>query len=327
MPRRHPGRAAARLSGCGVSILVTGAGGQLGRELAQRLSATEAVCLPRAELDLTDAAHLRATLARLRPQVVINAAAYTAVDRAETERDLAFALNAEAPAALARACADEGAALIHVSTDYVFDGQSRRPWREDDPTGPINVYGASKLAGEQAIGHALPRHIIVRTAWVFGAHGPNFVRTVLRLARERGALRIVADQTGSPTWAGHLAEALIHLARRIASGETLAWGVYHYAGAPAASWHAFAEAIVHEAPRARPAARRRAHRADRQRGLPHTRPAPGLVGAGRRAHGRDLRPCPARLAHRPRPDARRLASRGSRTAGAVRGSAQRGVSG
>ncbi len=230
-----------------MSILVTGASGQLGRELAQRLPAAEACCLTRTELDLTDAALLRAMLARLRPRVVINAAAYTAVDRAETERDLAFAANAEAPAALARACAEAGAALLHVSTDYVFNGQSRRPWREDDVTGPINVYGESKLAGEQAIAHALPRHLILRTAWVFGAHGSNFVRTVLRLAHERGALRIVADQIGSPTWAGHLAEALIHLARRIASGETLAWGIYHYAGAPASSWHSFAEAIVHEA--------------------------------------------------------------------------------
>lgn len=230
-----------------MSILVTGASGQLGRELAQRLSATEAVCLTRAELDLTDAAALGAALARLRPRVVINAAAYTAVDRAETEAAAAFAANAEAPGLLARACAEAGAALLHVSTDYVFDGASRRPWREDNATGPINVYGASKLAGEQAIQRALPRHIIVRTAWVFGAHGANFVRTVLRLARERGALHIVADQTGSPTWAGHLAEALIHLARRIASGETLAWGVYHYAGAPAASWHDFARHIVNSA--------------------------------------------------------------------------------
>lgn len=148
-----------------MSILVTGAGGQLGRELAQRLPATEAVCLTRAELDLTDAAALGAILARLRPRVVINAAAYTAVDRAETEREAAFAANADAPGLLARACAEAGAALLHVSTDYVFDGASRRPWREDDPTGPINVYGASKLAGEQAIQRALPRHIIVRTAW------------------------------------------------------------------------------------------------------------------------------------------------------------------
>ncbi|MES1994346.1 MAG: dTDP-4-dehydrorhamnose reductase [Pseudomonadota bacterium] len=230
-----------------MSILVTGAGGQLGRELAQRLPAAEACCLARAELDLTDAAALSATLAHLRPQVVINAAAYTDVDRAETEPEAAFAANADAPGLLARACAEAGAALLHVSTDYVFNGQSRRPWREDDPTGPINVYGASKLAGEQAILSALPRHIIVRTAWVFGAHGPNFVRTVLRLARERGALRIVADQTGSPTWAGHLAETLIALARRIAAGASLPWGVYHYAGAPASSWHAFAQAIVAEA--------------------------------------------------------------------------------
>ncbi|NCU02141.1 dTDP-4-dehydrorhamnose reductase [Candidatus Macondimonas diazotrophica] len=230
-----------------MNILVTGAGGQLGRELSLRLGPNEAVCLPRAALDLTDPAAVHATFMRLRPQVVINAAAYTAVDRAETERDLAFATNAEAPATLARACAQTGAALLHVSTDYVFNGQSRRPWREADATDPINAYGASKLAGEQAIGSALPRHLVLRTAWVFGAHGANFVRTVLRLARERGALRIIDDQVGSPTWAGHLAEALITLARRIAGGESLAWGTYHYAGAPAVSWHGFAEIIVREA--------------------------------------------------------------------------------
>lgn len=230
-----------------MSMLVTGAGGQLGRELALRLAPDEAVCLPRAALDLTDAPAVRATLARLRPNVVINAAAYTAVDRAETEPERAFAVNRDAPATLARACAEVGAALLHVSTDYVFDGESRRPWREDDATGPINVYGASKLAGEQVIQRALPRHLIVRTAWVFGAHGPNFVRTALRLARERGSLRVVADQTGSPTWAGHLAETLITLARRIAAGEALPFGLYHYAGAPATSWHGFAEAVVHAA--------------------------------------------------------------------------------
>lgn len=230
-----------------MNILVTGAGGQLGRELALRLAPDEAVCLPRAALDLTDAPAVQATLARLRPNVVINAAAYTAVDRAEAEPDRAFAANRDAPATLARACAGIGAALLHVSTDYVFNGESRRPWREDDATGPINVYGASKLAGERAVQDALPRHLIVRTAWLFGAHGPSFVRTVLRLARERGALRVVSDQTGSPTWAGHLAEALIALARRIAAGEALAFGVHHHAGAPAVSWHGFAEAIVHAA--------------------------------------------------------------------------------
>lgn len=230
-----------------MSMLVTGAGGQLGRELALRLAPDEAVCLPRAALDLTDAPAVQATLARLRPRVVINAAAYTAVDRAETEPELAFAVNRDAPAALARACAEIGAALLHVSTDYVFNGASRRSWREDDATGPINIYGASKLAGEQAIQRALLRHLIVRTAWLFGAHGPNFVRSALRLARERGSLRVVADQTGSPTWAGHLAEALITLARRIAAGEALPFGIYHYAGAPATSWHGFAEAVVHAA--------------------------------------------------------------------------------
>jgi dTDP-4-dehydrorhamnose reductase len=230
-----------------MTIVVLGAGGQVGRELTARLTPPDAICLTRAELDLTDALAVRRVLTALKPTVIINAAAYTAVDRAETERDLAFAVNAEAPAVLARACAEIGAALLHVSTDYVFDGRNQRPWREDDAPRPINVYGASKLAGERAVRDALPQHLIVRTAWLFGAHGPNFVRTVLRLARERGALRIVADQTGSPTWAGHLAETLIGLARRITAGESLVWGTYHYAGAPATSWHGFAEAIVHAA--------------------------------------------------------------------------------
>ena len=230
-----------------MTLVVLGAGGQLGHELAARLAPPDAICLTRAELDLTDVLAVRRVLIALKPTVIINAAAYTAVDRAETEPEAAFALNAEAPGVLAQICHEQGAALLHVSTDYVFDGRAQRPWREDDEPAPINVYGRSKLAGERTIQDALPRHLILRTAWVFSAQGHNFVRSVLRLARERGALRIVVDQTGSPTWAGHLAETLIALARRIAAGASLPWGVYHYAGAPASSWHAFAQAIVAEA--------------------------------------------------------------------------------
>ncbi len=227
-----------------MTIVVLGAGGQVGRELTARLTPPDAICLTRAELDLTDALAVRRVLTALKPTVIINAAAYTAVDRAETEPGVAFALNAEAPSVLARICHEQGAALLHLSTDYVFDGRARRPWRETDEPAPINLYGRSKLVGEQAIQAALPRHLILRTAWVFGAHGQNFVRTVLRLAREHGTLRIVADQHGSPTWAGHLAETLIVIARRITAGESLPWGLYHYAGAPAVSWHALAQSII-----------------------------------------------------------------------------------
>lgn len=226
-----------------MTILVTGAGGQVGRECVER-GGPDVTGLDRASLDLRDATAIAAALDRIKPKAVINAAAYTAVDRAEQDSDTAFAVNHEAVAALAAACAARDIPLLHISTDYVFDGSKPAPYLEDDAVNPLGVYGRSKLQGEQALRAVLPQHLILRTSWVFGRHGPNFVKTMLRLARERPELRVVADQHGAPTEAGALADALLVLARRAAGGESLAWGTYHYSGTPHTTWHAFAEAIV-----------------------------------------------------------------------------------
>jgi len=199
---------------------------------------------PAAELDAT----LAAALAQHRPALVLNAAAYTAVDRAETEAALAEAVNGTAVGVLARQCADRGLPLFHLSTDYVFDGSGSRPWREDDPTGPLGVYGASKLAGEHALRAAGGPHLLLRVSWVFGQQGANFVRTMLRLAADRPALRVVDDQVGGPTSAEAIARTWLALApRALADPAAFAWGTYHFAGAPAVSWCAFAAEIFSQA--------------------------------------------------------------------------------
>lgn len=231
-------------------FLVTGALGQVGQELQRTAMGRDAVFVDRAALDITDAAAVAALVAELKPRVVINAAAYTAVDKAESERELAFKVNGEAPGYLARACADIGAALLHISTDYVFDGSGTRPWREGDPVAPLSVYGASKLAGEQAVQAALPRHVILRTAWVVSPFRGNFVKTMLRLAAERDELRVVADQFGGPTMAADIATACWRLADRIAvSHEPAYFGSFHFAGQPHVNWHDFACAIIAESAR------------------------------------------------------------------------------
>jgi dTDP-4-dehydrorhamnose reductase len=190
----------------------------------------------------------------LGPDIVVNAAAYTAVDRAETDEAQAFAVNAEGPRILAEACGREGIPLIHLSTDYVFDGSARRPYRECDPIRPINAYGRSKAAGEAAVRLCQPRHIIVRTAWVYASHGSNFVRTMVRLAREREEVGVVADQLGSPTAAADIAAAIVQIARRIASaGKGLTdapWGTYHYTAHGETSWHGLAKHIFEHLARA-----------------------------------------------------------------------------
>ena len=228
-------------------VLVVGRTGQLGTALAAALPATgwphEMMEAP--ELDLTDPASIEAAVRAARPDVVVNAAAYTAVDAAETHRDLAYAINATGPGLLAAAAAQAGAAILHVSTDYVFDG-SRGPWREDDATGPLNVYGASKLAGERTVAAANPRHIILRTSWLCSAGGANFLTTMLRLGREREELRVVADQQGAPTFADDLADAVLRVMPRLVAGEGC--GVFHYTGTPWTTWHGFAEAIFARAP-------------------------------------------------------------------------------
>ncbi len=232
------------------TVLVFGAGGQVGFELLRAAWAPglTPVGLDRATGNVTNAEAVAAAIAAHRPALVVNASAYTAVDKAESEVDSAYAVNRDGPANLARSCAAACVPLVHISTDYVFDGASKTtPWREDDPVAPQGVYAASKLAGEEAVRNFQPDHVILRTAWVFGAHGHNFVKTMLRLARERDLLRVVADQHGCPTPAADIAATIAAIARvRLTNG---AWtpGVFHYAGAPATTWHGFANRIVERA--------------------------------------------------------------------------------
>lgn len=224
--------------------LVTGAGGQLGHHLAQVLAeradapADTVVALDRAGFDITGPAAVADVLAQHRPDVVVNAAAYTAVDAAETDEDTADLVNHVAPRLLAEGLARHGGRLIHVSTDYVFAGDARRPYEPDDPTGPRTAYGRTKLAGEHAALAALPdRTTVVRTAWVYGGPSANFVDTMLRLERERDTLDVVADQVGSPTWVRDLAGALVELGR----ADEPRSGVLHYANAGQASWFDLAQ--------------------------------------------------------------------------------------
>ncbi|MFE0756228.1 dTDP-4-dehydrorhamnose reductase [Inquilinus sp. NPDC058860] len=226
-----------------MTLVVFGAGGQVGRELSG-LAAAQGLAVrafARSEVDITDAAAVADAVRGA--DFVANCAAYTAVDKAETERDRAFAVNATAPGVIARACAEAGAALLHISTDYVFRGDGDRPWREDDPIAPLSVYGESKAAGEAAVRAALPRHVVLRTAWVFAAHGHNFVRTMLRLGAERPELRIVADQHGGPTAAADIAAAILAIRERALAPGFDGWGTFHFTGAPATTWYDFAAAI------------------------------------------------------------------------------------
>lgn len=220
-------------------LLVTGAGGIVGRATVAEAAGRrwEVVGRTRAELDLTDAAALGRELAECAPELVVNAAAFTAVDRCESEPEHAFEVNARAVERLTHACAEAGARLVHLSSDYVFPGDAARPYREDDPTGPVSAYGRSKLAGERAA-LVSPDALVVRTSWIFGVGGANFVDTIAgRLARGE-PLRVVADQVGGPTWAPFLAKALLDL------GESGARGVVHYQNREAVSWFEFARAIA-----------------------------------------------------------------------------------
>jgi dTDP-4-dehydrorhamnose reductase len=229
-----------------MTILITGANGQVGRELLER-SGTGVVALDRCGLDITDPKHVLESLQRIRPRIVINAAAYTAVDKAEQDPAAAYAVNRDGAANLAAACREQNISLLHLSTDYVFDGRKSGPYLETDTGAPASVYARSKWQGEQAVRDILVPHIILRVSWVFGAHGNNFVKTILRLARERPELRVIADQHGCPTHAGAIADALLTLAGRVLAGETPRWGTYHYTGSPATTWHGFATAIVEQA--------------------------------------------------------------------------------
>lgn len=226
-------------------LLVFGQTGQVARELA--LIAPAATYLGRDEADLADPAACATAILEALPTAVINAAAYTAVDRAETDADNARLVNAEAPAAMARACADLSIPFLTISTDYVFDGSHDRPRAEDAPTAPLGVYGATKLAGEQAVTAVGGNWAVMRTSWVFSAHGSNFVRTMLRLGAERDRLTVVADQIGGPTPAADIAAAALRMIRVMRDRPGTTGGVYHYAGTPDASWADFAREIMAQA--------------------------------------------------------------------------------
>lgn len=237
-----------------MKILLFGANGQVGHELRRSLASLgEVVATTRSGMlddgasceiaDFDRPQSLTAMIERIAPDVVVNAAAYTAVDRAESDRDAAFRANAEAPQRIAEACAARDALLVHYSTDYVFDGTATRPYRPDDATSPLGVYGESKLAGERAVQASGARHLIFRTAWVYAVHGKNFMRTMLRLAAERDELRVVADQVGTPTPAALIADTTASVLSR----PFLRSGVWHLTAAGETTWHGFAEAILESA--------------------------------------------------------------------------------
>ncbi len=232
-----------------MKILLTGSHGQVGWELRRTLACLgEVVALDSRAMDLTDVDAIRRVVQDVAPRIIVNPAAHTAVDKAESEVERAYAINATAPGILAEEAEKLGALLVHYSTDYVFDGSGETPWSEDDATGPLNVYGASKLAGEQAIQAACRRHLIFRTSWVYGARGANFLLTMRRLMRERPELKIVADQIGAPTWSRMLAEATaLILAQQLSPARGAdrpePWGVYHMTNGGETSWHGFAAAI------------------------------------------------------------------------------------
>ena len=241
-----------------MKILLLGKNGQLGWELQRSLAPLgELVALDRQGApglcgDLGEPDGLAATVRALRPDVILNAAAYTAVDRAESEPDLARRINAHAPAVLAREAAACGALLLHYSTDYVFHGHGQRPWAEDDPTGPLNVYGQTKLAGEQAIVQAGCRHLILRTSWVYAARGGNFARTMLRLARQQPRLTVIDDQWGAPTGAELIADVSAHAIVQLRARPDKA-GIYHLAAAGETNWFSYAKHVIAYAQYAQPA--------------------------------------------------------------------------
>lgn len=231
-------------------VLVVGRSGQVATELARLAEIAGRPVVARGREDGFDLADLEAIgpgIGKIQPSLVINAAAYTAVDRAETDTEAARALNALGPGRLAEACAEAEIPLIHLSTDYIFDGGKAGAWTEGDPVAPLGAYGRTKADGETLIRTATPRHVILRTSWVFAGHGSNFVRTMLRLGREREALTIVADQRGGPTPAADIASTCARIAGGLLSGRDDGFGTYHYSGAPAVTWFEFAGAVFEAA--------------------------------------------------------------------------------
>lgn len=238
------------------SVVVIGSGGMLGADLLEALeiAGLKTVAQNRADIDITRAESVRAALGGIsHPGLVINCAAYTAVDKAESEPEAAFAVNRDGSANLADECRRLGIPLVHISTDYVFDGKSTRPYKEEDAVAPINVYGLSKQQGEEAVRSRICEHVIVRTSWLYGVRGQNFVKTILKLGRERDELRVVCDQHGCPTWTVDLAGCLVRVAERVlADCRDVPWGTYHFCGKGATTWYDFALAVLDEAELRRP---------------------------------------------------------------------------
>ena len=231
-----------------VKVLIAGAAGQVGSELVKLAPAGFVVVgYNSSELDITNVQQVQQIVTEQSPALIINAAAYTAVDKAESDAERAYAVNETGVKNLAEAALAIGIPVFHISTDYVFDGTASEPYKETDPVGPTGVYGASKLAGEHALANSGVKHIILRTSWVFGAEGNNFVKTMLRLGKERDTLGVVADQHGCPTSAASIAKVLWQLAQKYTEEGELPWGIYHFSNSPATTWHGFACEIFMQA--------------------------------------------------------------------------------
>lgn len=236
-----------------LKILLTGANGQLGCEmveLAKNLN-LPLYSLTRSQLNITELDQIQRAVATIKPNYIINTAAYTAVDQAEKESELAFSINGVGVKNLAKVAEEFDIPLLHISTDYVFDGQKKTPYTEEDEAQPLSIYGKSKLSGENLLRKAWNKHIILRVSWIFGRFGNNFVKTIFRLAKERNELKIIADQRGAPTYTGDIALTLIKIIDCLEKGQT-SWGTYHYTGTPTLSWYEFAKKIVTEAKQHQP---------------------------------------------------------------------------
>lgn len=267
----------------GRTLLVFGAAGQVGHAISRSLppAGWRVVCASRGEADITRPDEVNRLVSQIEPDVVVNAAAFTAVDDAETVPKRAAQVNGEGAAIVAEAALQVGAPIVHLSTDYVFDGRSSRPWVETDPVGPLSVYGSTKAAGEEAVRHVHSGHVILRTSWVFGSHGKNFVKTMLRLGAERPLLRVVADQHGCPTAAADLADALWRIATQVVTPSRDVFGTFHFAGAGATTWFDFATTIFAEAKRHGLAAPQLEPIASQAYPTPARRPAYSVLDSGK----------------------------------------------
>ncbi len=261
-------------------VLIFGKSGQVARELGASFwpAVYSIVQLERAQCDLLDETAVRRVVREIQPDIVVNAAAYTTVDRAESEPVPALATNRDAPAAMAQTCREVGSVLVHLSTDYVFDGKKDGAYVESDPVCPLSVYGRSKAEGEAEICGALREHVILRTSWIFSSHGSNFVKTILRLASDTRPLRIVADQTGGPTGARDIASAIVTISEAIRKGNAQ-WGTFHYAGSEPTTWHGFAQAVLSQSREFRD--RKIEPITTQEYGAPAPRPANSVLGCSR----------------------------------------------